>query len=223
VTGGETFAASGRRRLLRGREPGSLLRIDERGVTREAEGDAPVTILWERCEAAIRLPSRALVLHQRDGAWLKVSKPGWDLDPLPRIEALLPAGRIVPVCDRELAEAIERIAGERVKPDDESGAGFINGLPDVLASDEALVDFAIAYRRMTVGLLVITDRRVLWLTDKDGKGFELTGDVLASPGEDAGQLEIYAGGETLTLRIEPKQATESLALAIRELWTPAVL
>ena len=120
VTGGETFVASGRRRLHAGASRGSIMRIDERGVTREAEGDEPITIVWERCEAAIRLPSGGLVLNQRDGAWLKVSIPGWDSDPLPRIEALLPPGRIVPACDREQAEAIERIVRERFEPIEDS-------------------------------------------------------------------------------------------------------
>ena len=67
----------------------------------------------------------------------------------------------------------------------------------MLASGERPVDFALAYRRMTAGMLVVTDRRVLWLTHTDGKGFEFKGDALASPGEDADQLEIYAGGETI--------------------------
>ena len=127
---GEEFTAfSKRKKLTRRSHGGSTLRVSERGVTWEAEEGEPGTILWERCEVAVRMPAGGLVLHQRDGAWMEIPSQGWDdATPFARLQQVIPAGRMVPVCDQERFDAIQRAAARWLKPEDP-----IHGLLDELA------------------------------------------------------------------------------------------
>ncbi len=155
-------------------------------------------------------------LHQRDGQWIEIGPRGWEDGErvLERIAELVPEGRIVPSCDRELFEAIERAASARLKPDD-AVRHQLNEISGTLASGEELVDLAGAFRRTTAGLLVLTDRRVLWLNDKDEPLFEVPLDGITNAYASGDQLEVDSGDGSTKFTIEPREAAEALAEEIR--------
>jgi predicted Zn-dependent peptidase len=214
--GDEYRAFSKRKKLTRRSHGGSTLRVSERGVTWESEDDEPGTILWERCAVVIRRPAGGLMLHDRDGSWMEVPTAGWDAaTPLERLEELIPPGLAIPVCDRERFDAIQRASTRWMKPEDPV-YGLIDELPALLGGEEELIEIIPARQKLTFGLLVVTGRRVVWLTYKEDKGFEIPVDAITNAYGADEQLDIYFGGNVAKVVVDPGDAAAFIAGKIRE-------
>jgi hypothetical protein len=220
VDAGYTFTAFSRKgKLSRRAKGGASITISDRGVTwRSAEGE-PGTLLWDQIVAVIRKPSGALILHQRDGTWLEVPAFGWDAEtPFERLREVMPADCEIPVCDQERFDAIAKVAEGWLSPGDGVWM-LVDDLPGILGSEERLLDLVFARQKLTGGLLVVTDKRVLWLTFKEDKGFEVPTGQIANAYAANDQLELYWDGNVAKLVIEPAEATSGIAYRISQLRT----
>ena len=68
-------------------------------------------------------------------------------------------------------------------------------------------------------MLVVTDKRVLWLTFKEDKGFEVPTGQIANAYAANDQLELYWDGNVAKLVIEPADAASGIAYRISQLRT----
>jgi hypothetical protein len=121
---------------------------------------------------------------------------------------------VLPWCDARLAEVLDGLAGKRIRHEDVV-AGPMRALPGLLGDDEQVLDMAEAYRRTTAGLLVMTDRRVLWVTP-DEEPWEVALASLVNAHADREVLELYWEGGMVKLNLDPREAAEWMAGAIRE-------
>lgn len=217
VTEGDEYTAfSKRTKLTRRLYGGSVLRISERGVTWETEDGRPGTILWDQCEVALRQPAGGLILHQRDGSWMEVPVAGWDAaTPFTRLEQAIPADRFVPICDQERFDAIRKVAARWLEPTDPTYA-LLDELPGLLGAEEQLRELAAARQRLTLGLLAVTDRRVLWLSFKEDRRLEVGLERITNAHGSTDTLELYFDGNVAKLVIEPGRAAIELANVIRQ-------
>jgi predicted Zn-dependent peptidase len=118
---------------------------------------------FDECVAGIRLLSGALTVVGRDGSSVTIYPHRYEggFEALHTIENALGEKRLVPTSDRgrELAPIIQEELGARVG----RIAAEIDLLPNLLAETEELRRLAEARRGNQVGLLGVTDRRLLFL------------------------------------------------------------
>jgi hypothetical protein len=215
LTEGEEFTAFSKKTKLRRRaHGGSVLRVSDRGLTWEAPDAEPGTILWENVELVVRRPSGALSLHQRDGAWMELPVAGWDAEaPFARLEALIPAGRTIPICDQDRFDAIRTAAKRWLEPGSPAYP-LLDALPELLAGEERLIDVIAAWQWRKYGLLVITDRRVVWRAHGDEDGFDIPLAKLTKAYGADEQLQLYFDGNVAKVNLDPGDAAPFIATEI---------
>ena len=152
---GETFRPRG----LLGRGP--RLTVGAAGIT-YADGGDVTTFPADELAAAVREPRGWLTLHRLDGMVYTLRPDGWrDGDrALAAVEALVGEERIVPAEDGPV-EHLERLAAEHLKKGPAKEAARL--LPPVLFPGERPLALGSATRRLTSGILAVTDRRVLFV------------------------------------------------------------
>jgi predicted Zn-dependent peptidase len=210
---GETFVPV--KRGWRRRRSPQELRVGERGVSwRDEDGD-PVTIEWDDLAAVEEHLDGQLRMYSRLGSWLELSPHGWDegTRAFARIRERIPARLLVPPTDWALTEAIERAVERRITDRDVVGLP-LRALPDELSEQEGVVDMAVAVKGRRAGLLVVTERRVLWLSSVDDERLEAARGANAD--SRGAELELSWDGGSAKLQILPRELAPVLRDAIRE-------
>ncbi len=166
VEGGDAYVAV---------EGGSeSLRVDDRGATYHGPDGEAATIEWERCAAAERRPDGSLMLHAHDGAWLVIAPAHWRRgdEILERVVAALDPALVIPAADADVAEAVEKLAAERLEEPQRVGDPLAT-LSQVLKPGEEALDAVEGVVEGERGVLALTDQRVLWLVGTGGREMPL--------------------------------------------------
>jgi hypothetical protein len=153
----------------------SALFVGADGVSVEAD-ESRSTVRFEDCLAVLRWPGGSRGLWGRDGFYVHVDPTLWwrGRDAVQAVDAGVPSDRYV-VVDPDLSaktDAVEEAVREKLSRrwvvSDE-----LRQLPEVLGDGESLLTLAEATRGVRAGLLVVTDRRLLWLyAPSDGHTLE---------------------------------------------------
>jgi hypothetical protein len=161
---GETYRLSGLH-LTRAARTARLIVGDE-GVTVVFLDGESTTIRFDQAVALQRWPDGSRILWDRDGFRVFVDPDGWRRGKAAAaaIDARVPSELVVdmePALGRRLA-SVEEVAEAKLKRrwvvTEE-----LEALPGELRDDERLLTMSEANRGFRPGLLVITDRRLLWL------------------------------------------------------------
>lgn len=216
---GRTYRPRGLR-LRRAGEP--RLVVGGEGVMLEA-GEVRSTVPYRRCVAALRYPDGTRSLVSEDGFFVVVEPGLWKQGTraVAEIDAATPDHLVVrmepALMDR--VEALEEVAAEKLKRrwpvTDE-----LELLPARLEPDEEIVTLAEAAKGVRSGLLVLTDRRVIFFTQILREtwvefGFDAIDAVEGKPGLMDSKLSIKSGGETTTFAgVTPKERAAEIAREI---------
>jgi zinc protease len=201
------------------------LLVGAEGVSLVFEGGEILTVLWERVVAAMHWPDGSRTLLGLDGFRIHVEPEAWrhGKEAVRVIDERVPIELVIAM-DPELTSRIERVDGaaqdklkRRWVVEDE-----LLALPEELAEDEEILTLAEANRGLRAGLIVLTDRRILWLfTMFGGKRLELSYDDIASVEvrRRFGETNIELGTAKDQIRftdIAPKQRAEEIEALVRE-------
>lgn len=206
---GERFRPA-RSGLLRRRGDAELV-IGERGLCFRT-GDERLAIDWPEVAAVERWPSGEQRVIAIDGRWVGIAPFHWDdgARAVSLLHARVPSDRIVPAAEASLCSALEETVARRIE-NVAPVAPPLDALPELLGTDERVVDLAAATRNkgFVVGLLAVTERRVLWLaTLSDDRLTFSRGAVKASAS--GGELRL----DDTKFIITPKRAAQELAALI---------
>jgi predicted Zn-dependent peptidase len=161
-----------------------------------------------------------------NGAWIDVNTPTLaNGDELRENLRRWYADRIVPLEDMDAREAVEQVASRKLKRR-WTVSWEIEGLPALLAPGEELVTLGEAMQGMKTGLLVVTDRRVFFVsqgrTKRRSRFLELAFDEIESvqagegiPALWTANVKIRAGGQLHKFTdVTPRERAPELAEAI---------
>jgi hypothetical protein len=153
-----------RQGALRRRGAGELV-VGREGVTLETERET-VTVPWTECVSAERRLDGSLMLFRRDEAWLRIVPEHWERggDALEEALELVPSEQLITEVEAEVFEQIVR-AGATELPERRELAAEVRALPRELGDGETPLALVGAVFGITLGLLVITDGRLLWLRE----------------------------------------------------------
>jgi zinc protease len=187
------------------------------GVTLVENGSPFTTVLFADCAALVRLPDGVRVLIGSDGQWIQFSwieyRSGSRI--ISEIESRLPPHVIVDVAGderrREVEDAVARCLTRRWVV-----FGELEALGDYLDRGEKIITMAEATRRLRGGVLLVTDRRLLFvasgLRGTDRPQLDLNAArtdiaiVRAFQSLTGGRLTIRANGRTYRFKeIEPRK------------------
>ena len=160
----DTDPIPGRRYRPWGEAERAELVVGEEGLS-YIRANPPDVMSWrfEDCVAGIRQLSGALTVIGREGSWITMHPRRYDQgdSALRDIEQGIGEERIVPLGNlaRELEPVVQRDLGDRIG----RFSAEVDSLPDVLAASEELRSVAGASRNEKLGLLAVTDRRLLFL------------------------------------------------------------
>lgn len=189
-----------------------------------ASGDV-LTVRWDQLVAALRWPDGSRTLLGRDGFRIHVEPEAWrrGKEVVRLIDDRVPSELAI-VMDPELTsrlERVERAVQEKLKRrwvvEDE-----LTALPEELAEDEQILTLAEASRGLRAGLIVLTDRRILWLFNMfSGRRLDLSYDEVGSVEvrRKLTETNIELGTTTEQIRftdIAPKERAEEIEALIRE-------
>ena len=161
---GRRFRAKGLRLYKEVR--GTALLLAPEGLSVESASGDRSTVLFADCELVLHWSDGSRTLFGRDGFKIHVDPTAWRKgnEIVASIDAELSPDLIVRM-ERELSDrisAVDSLVKEKLKRrwvvSEE-----LDSLPELLEDDERLLTFAEANRGLRAGLLVVTDRRVLWV------------------------------------------------------------
>lgn len=161
---GRRFPAKGLRLYKEVRR--TALFLGPAGLSAESANGDLSTVLFAECELILHWSDGSRTLFSRDGFKVHVDPTAWrnGKEIVAALDAELSPDLVVRM-ERELIDRISEVDSlvkEKLKRrwvvSEE-----LESLPDVLGDDERLLTFAEANRGLRAGLLVVTDRRVLWV------------------------------------------------------------
>ena len=199
---------------LRRRPDGELV-VGPEGVTYRGDGET-VTMPWDECVAAERHLDGSLLFFRRDEAWLKLVPEHWEDGDGALEDALeqLPPGRLIPEVE---AEAFERImaAGAVDLPERVKLSAELSALPRELGDGETPLVLVAAVFGISLGLLVITDGRLLWLRIGDQRPQRLAWrwtSLVEVRSAAMGELRVMTrAGATEKFTVQPGRRTSEIA------------
>lgn len=216
----EPAVVEGRRYEQRGGSgPAEAATIDDRGVSYHPPGGTPVTIEWDRVAAAEHRPDGgSIVLYAREGSFIVLSS----LD-FAGGEELLDAVRekvaqvMVPGADAAVAVRVEREARERLQEPRLVGGPLLR-LAGLIAADEEIVEMETGTYEDVLGLLALTDKRVLWLTPGGATELPLADvrQVKLPRLRLEGALQVVTDAGPLVVDVRPMKRARALAAAIEQ-------
>jgi hypothetical protein len=127
------------------------------------DGDGPLTVRYGDCAAAVSNLSGRLTLVDRSGAWVDVVPSFYERGDaaLASVRDALDPELVVPMTDRE-AE-LEPVLREQLEDGFGAAPREVDALPVLLGHDETPEHAAIAIVEQLAGLLVLTERRLLFV------------------------------------------------------------
>jgi zinc protease len=204
-------------RLRRGADP--RLVVGDAGLTIEA-GDMRSTVRYADCVAALRFPDGSRSILGADGFFVVIDPSLWKdgAEAVAAVDAAIPqelAVRMEPALT-EQTESVEDTAAEKLTRrwavSEELGE-----LPGRLEPGEQIVTLAEAAKGMRTGLLVVTDRRVIfhariWRDTWLEFPLDTIDSVEGKPGLMDSTVTIGCGAETVTFSgVTPKERAEEIA------------
>ncbi len=134
-------------------------------MTYRGDGDT-VTVRWEDCVAVERRLDGSVAFFRRDEGWLKLVPDSWEHGDAALEEAFerLPPGRLLTEIE---AETFERVmaAGAAGLPERGELSAELGALARELGVGETPLALVAAISGTSLGLLVVTDARLLWLRE----------------------------------------------------------
>lgn len=181
------------------------------------EGESRTTIAWDSVILAEVGPGKQVHVVAGDGRALPIASWQWEDGEraVESIRARVNERLVIPYADRALAAALDAALERRVKTHFAAIAPAVDALPFELSPEEGVLDVARATTRkgFTVGVLVVTERRVLWLASMADDRLELDrADVRATA--DHGELTLEWPDGDGKFVIDPKGAASELAALI---------
>lgn len=193
------------------RRPKSELVIGPDGVTWRGDGES-MTVPWDECVSAERRLDGSIVFFRRDEGWLQLIPGSWENGEDALEEALeqLPVDRLLTEVEAELFERI-MAAGAAGLPERMELSGELSALARELADGETPLTLVAALSGVSLGLLAVTDRRMLWLREAERKDWAWTSLIAVEAGT-MGELRVIVRGEgTEKLTIQPCRRTKEIA------------
>lgn len=187
-------------------------------------GDEVFTVRFDELAAALRWPDGSRSLWGVDGTHIYIDPEHWrkGREAIAAVDAAVPVELVVRIEPDVILrqEHVERVASEKLKRrwvvEDE-----LKALPDELGEGEQVLTLAEANRGLRAGLLVLTDRRLLWLYKMFGeRRLDLPYAEIESVSGERGFLEakvtIGAQGEKIEFsEIAPKERLAEIEDLVR--------
>ena len=193
------------------RRPKRELVVGLDGVTWRGD-DESLTIPWEECVSAERRLDGSIVFFRRDEGWLQLIPETWEHGDDALEEALeqLPPGRLLTEVEAELFERI-LAAGAAGLPERMQLSGELNALARELGDGETPLVLVAAIAGGRLGLLAVTDARLLWLCETERMDWTWSSLIAVEAGTMAELRVIVRDHGTEKLTIQPGRRTQEIA------------